>query len=67
MENGIKILYCADVHGDLKALEMLAAAADKFKPYVIICNGDLAGSVLSDEERNTMLEYNNQCALLQKR
>ena len=66
MENGIKILYCADVHGDLKALEMLAAAADKFKPYVIICNGDLAGSVLSDEERNTMLEYNNQCALLQK-
>lgn len=63
---GIKILYCADVHGDVRALELLAASADKFKPNVIICNGDLAGSVLTDEEKKIMLEYKKQWVLLQK-
>lgn len=66
IEKGIVILYCADIHGDTKALEMLKYSVRKFSPDIIFCNGDIAGPVLSDEEKKALAEFGRYRAALDK-
>ncbi len=39
----MRYLLISDIHGNLEALEAVLEFADKFKPYQLICLGDLIG------------------------
>ena len=53
----IKIMHCADVHGDLDALKIYSNYVKEKKPGMSYVTGDLINEVFSDEEVKEFLQY----------
>lgn len=53
----IKIMHCADVHGDLDALEIYANQIKEKNPDIATVTGDLINEVFTEEESKEFFQY----------